>query len=432
MTRFSAQGPTGVLVQQLERLIRVAIFQSANELVGFMLQEAVDRIDASYQPKPGQHYKGRVRLDAQGMFGRFVLWRAYYYDPVKKQGHYPADAALGLELGYTPALARLICLEAVDQQSFDKAEEHLRETGGIEVSAQQIQRVVQRIGAAAQQWQGRQTQPEFCDAPIMYVSGDGTGVPMRLEELIGRKGKQADGSAKTRQVYLGCVFLQHKRDEKGHAIRDHNSTTYISSLDTVEEFCLVLRQEARRRGSGTAGKIILLLDGAIGLANQGRINFPGCLQIVDFYHALDHLKKLWEALRGKDHPDFKRQYGRWTKLLLKDKVEQIITQARQWSAGLSCQETVEKELHYFESNVERMQYGTFRKEGYFIGSGVIEAGCKTVIGSRCKQSGMFWSEGGAENILALRCIKLSRTWENFWKHRANEHAARNDALSLAA
>ncbi len=142
MARFSAQGPTGALVQQLERLVRVAIFESANELIGFMLQEAVDRIDASYQPKPGQHHKGRVRLEAQGMFGRFVLWRAYYYDPAKKQGHYPADAALGLELGYTPALARLICLEAVDQQSFDKAEEHLRETGGIEVSAQQIQRVV--------------------------------------------------------------------------------------------------------------------------------------------------------------------------------------------------------------------------------------------------------------------------------------------------
>ena len=101
---------SGAGVQQLERLVRVAIFQSANELVGFMLQEAADRIDATYQPKPGQHRKGRVRLDAQGMFGRFVLWRDYYYDPAKHQGHYPADAGLGLEIGYTPALARLICL----------------------------------------------------------------------------------------------------------------------------------------------------------------------------------------------------------------------------------------------------------------------------------------------------------------------------------
>ncbi len=234
MARFAAQGPNGAGVQQLERLIRVAIFESANELVGFLLQEAVERIDAGYQSKPGEHHKGRVRLEAQGMFGRFVLWRTYYYDPVKKTGHYPGDAALGLELGYTPALARLICLEALDQQSLGKAEEHLRETGGIDISAQQIQRVVQRLGAAAKQWQERKTQPEPCDAPILYVIGDGTGVPIRLEELAGRKGKQADGSAKTRQVYWGCVFLQHKRDEEGHPIRDHDSTTYISSFETVE------------------------------------------------------------------------------------------------------------------------------------------------------------------------------------------------------
>ena len=419
MARFCAQGPPGAGVQQLERLVRVAIFQSANELVGFLLQEAADKIDAGYEPKRGQHRQGRVRLEAQGMFGRFVLWRDYYYAPRTQRGHDPAEAALGLEIGDTPALARLICLEAVDEQSFEKAQEHLRETGGIDLSAQPIQRVVQRVGAGAQQWQERETQPQPCDAPIMYVRGDGTGVPLRPEERAGRKGKQADGSAKTRPVYLGCVFTQHKQDDEGHPMRDHDSTTYVATLGTVEEFWLILRQEARRRGSGTAGKIILLLDGASGLANQGRINFPGGLQIVDFYHAMEHLKKLLEALHGKGHPDFKQQYGRWTKLLLKDGVEKIIEQARKSSVETNCPEAVQSALHYFVTNVERMQYGTFRKQGYFIGSGVIEAGCKTGVGSRCKQSGMFWSQTGAENILMLRSIKLSRSWENFWKCRAN-------------
>ena len=102
------------------------------------------------------------------------------------------------------------------------------------------------------------------------------------------------------------------------------------------------------------------------------------------------------------------------------------------SEGSVCQEAVEKRMHYFVSNVERMQYGTFRKQGSFLGSGVIEAGSKTVIGSRCKHSGTCWSERGAENILALRCIKLSRSWDNFWKSRANDHAACNEALPLAA
>ena len=432
MTRFSSQHPTGIAVQELETLLRTAIFKPANELVGLLLQQAADQIDATYQPKPGQHQKGREELEVQGMFGRFVLQRDYYYDPAKKQGHFPTDAALGLELSYTPALAQLVCLEGADESSFQKAEEHLRETGGIELSGRQIQRVVQRVGPAAQQWQDRKVPPEACDASVMYVSVDGTGVPMRKKELTGRKGKQPDGTAKSRQAYLGCVFTQHKCDEKGHPIRDHDSTTYVSSFDTSEKFGLRLCEEAKRRGCGSAQKIVLLMDGALGLKNLGRLNFHGSEQIVVFYHAMEHLDDLLKALWGKDHPDFKKQYGRWTKLLLKDGVEKIIAQAREWSVGHACEAVVEKQLHYFNTNVTRMQYGTFRKLGYFIGSGVIEAGCKTVIGSRCKQSGMFWSKPGAENILALRCVKMSRQWKDFWKARANEHAARNDALPLAA
>jgi hypothetical protein len=79
-----------------------------------------------------------------------------------------------------------------------------------------------------------------------------------------------------------------------------------------------------------------------------------------------------------------------------------------------------------------MQHGTFRKAGYFIGSGAVEAGCKTVIGSRCKQSGMFWSESGAQNILALRCLHSSQRLEEFWQYRLNAQAARKDALPLTA
>ena len=419
-------------MQQLEVLLRLAIFKPSNVLIQHLLQGRADQIDATYQARAGWHYKGRVKFRVQGIFGGFELERDYYYDPKENRGHYPADAALGLEGGHTPALARLMCLESIDEQSFEKAEKHLKETGGIDVPARQLQRLVQEIGPGAQQWQERQTPPEACAAPILYVSGDGTGVRMRKAELVGRKGKQEDGSAKTRQANLGCVFTQHKRDEEGRPIRDHESTTYVSTLGSVEDLGLLLRWEARRRGSGTAGKIILLIDGAAALENLGLINFPGCLQIVDFYHAMGHLKELLEALWGKEHPKFKKFYRRWTKRLLKDGVQDLIDHARTESQGQSTEVAVTKALHYFEHNVARMQYGTFRKHGYFIGSGVVEAGCKTVVGARCKQSGMFWSEAGAENVLALRCIERSRQWENFWRTRANLHAARNDSLALAA
>jgi len=423
-------------VQQLEVLVRTAIFKPANQLVGYLLQAAADRIDAAYQPAPGQHRKERQSITVQGIFGSFELARDYYYHAGKKLGHIPADAALGLEVGHTPALARLVCLEGADETSYQKAENHLRETGGIPFEARQIQRLVQHVGAEAQLWQEREFQPaeaQPCDAPMMYVSADGTGAPMRKSELVGRAGKQADGTAKTRQVYLGCVFTQHGRDEKGHPIRDWDSTTYVSSLDSIDQFGPMLRREALRRGMGQAGKVVVLIDGANGLENMGKVCFKDEIQIVDFYHAMDHAGDVLQTLLGnKGHPEYKSRQRRWAKLLLKDGVEKLIAQTRQEAVARGCLAAVEEQLHFFVHNVDRMQYGTFRKLGLFIGSGVIEAGCKTVIGSRCKQSGMFWSVPGAENILAFRCIHASRREDAFWKFRANQHAARNDALPLAA
>jgi hypothetical protein len=333
-------------------------------------------------------------------------------------------------------LARFLCLEGADEASYQKAETHLEETAGIRVSARQIQRLVQPVGAAAQAWQEREAWLGACSrerTPIMYVSADGSGIPMRPEELAGRAGKQPDGTAKTRQVYLGCVFTQHGQDEKGHPVRDWESTTYVSSLAGIDDFGPCLRQEALRRGMGGAERVVLLIDGAHGLAHMGALCFRDALQIVDFYHAVEHGGKVLVALLGsKEHPDYKTRHHRWAKRLLRNGVEKLIQETRAEAIPRGRSEVVEEELGYFVNNVERMQYGSFRKQGLFIGSGVIEAGCKTVIGARCKQAGMFWSETGAENLLALRCIYASRRADQFWLHRSNEHAARNDTLPLAA
>jgi len=436
MARFQAAEPNGVAVQQLEILVRTAVFQSANQVVAYLLQQAADRLDAAYQPKPGWQRKGREPLTVDCIFGCFTLERDYYYHPGKQQGHYPADAALGLEGSCTPALARLVCLEGADEASYQKAQQHLKDTGGIAVSARQIQRLVQSVGPGAQTWQEREALvplPGTQKPSILYVSGDASGVPMRQEELEGRAGKGPEGKAKTRMANLGCVFTQHQVDDEGHPIRDADSTTYVSTLGPIDEFGPLLRQEAIRRGLALAVFVVLLIDGAEGLANMGRLCFPTALQIVDFYHAMEHARKVLLALLGsKEHPDFKKRLGRWARQLLRDKVEELIAAARKEGAGTARAEAVEKELGYFVRNVERMQYGTFRSRGFFIGSGVIEAGCKTIIGARCKQSGMFWGVPGAENILALRCISASRRLDDFWKVRLNAHAACNDGLPLAA
>src|SRR5687768_16177723 len=122
-----------------------------------------------------------------------------------------------------------------------------------------------------------------------------------------RRGKQSDGTAKTRQVYLGGVFTQHQLDKDGHPMRDHASTTYVSSFDSSSDFGISLRREALRRGMGGAKETVLLLDGASGLEKLGQDYFPGCVQIVDFYHGLEHLEEVLALLWEKTTPEYQRQ-----------------------------------------------------------------------------------------------------------------------------
>jgi hypothetical protein len=411
-------------VADLEKLLRTAIFKPAAQLVGQLLQEAADKIDAACQPRPGEIRKCRHPLEIQGIFGTSILLRDYYYHPGKKQGRHPADAVLGLEGAHTPALSRLICLEGSDETSYQKAALHLEEVGGISVGERQIQREVLRLGPAAALWQRQESPPQNCDATVLYIEADYTGVPMRREELVGKKGKAPDGQAKTRMAALGCVFTQHGLDDEGLPLRDHQSTTYLAGFESPSDFGIGLRREALRRGMGSVDKVVLLVDGAPALEKMGRDYFPKATQILDNFHAMEHLEKLIEALLTKtDARRFARRRYHWRKLLLADGVERIIRQARKEAAGTLQEDAVEAQLGYFVHNVERMRYGTFRKLGLFIGSGVIEAGCRSVIGIRCKQSGMFWTEQGASAVMALRSLNAGGRLTSFWQARHASLAA---------
>jgi hypothetical protein len=202
----------------------------------------------------------------------------------------------------------------------------------------------------------------------MYVSADGTGVPMRRKKFAGRKGKQPDGTAKTRQVYLECVFTQHCTDEKGHPVRDYESTTFVSDFQAIDQVGRILRQEALHRGLGTAGKVVLLIDGAVRLKHIGQDCFKDSVQIVDFYNAMEHAGRVLDTVLGKNHADRPTRQRRWAKRLLKDKVQSLLQETRQACLGQPQAQAVEEEEGYFERNIQRRQYGFFRAAGCFIGS----------------------------------------------------------------
>ena len=254
--------------------------------------------------------------------------------------------------------------------------------------------------------------------PILYVQMDGTGVPVVKKETEGRRGKTDGQPAHTREVKFGCVFTQTGWDDDGNAIRDANSTTYTGGIETAAQFGARIYLEAWNRGWSRAAKKVVIGDGAEWIWNNADQHFPGAVQIVDLFHARQHLWALARLLHPGDIPRQKQWILRHQPKLDGGKIEKLVRFLRSIDASTAAiADTVRIEAAYFENNAERMRYPAFRRQHLFVGSGVVEAGCKTVIGSRLKQSGMFWTVIGANAIIALRCHHLNGRFEDYWESR---------------
>jgi hypothetical protein len=362
------------------------------------------------------------------VLGEVELSRPWYLCPHCHHGQFPVDVELDVEnTDFSPGVRRMQAVVG-QQAAFDHGREQMKLLAGLEVTAKSVERAAEAIGAdiaAAEQREILQAvqldMPVVIGKPIpiLYLQMDGTGVPVVKKETEGRKGKSDGQPAHTREAKLGCVFTQTTWDGEGYAIRDPDSTTYTGAIETAEEFGKRLYREAGNRGWSRAEKKVVLGDGADWIWNLAQLHFPGAIQIVDLYHARQHL---WELAR-KLYPNDQAAQKAWMKvhqkrLLDKGKIQKLVAAIR--SLHSPHPEVVEKirlEADYFERNAGRMQYPKFRRRHLFVGSGVLEAGCKTVIGSRLKQSGMFWTVRGANSIIALRCCCLNGRFEDYWESR---------------
>ena len=311
--------------------------------------------------------------------------------------------------------------------SFAQGREQLEALAGLQVTTKAVERHAEAIGgdiaAGEQAERQRALQLELPtvrgpEIPVLYIEMDGTGVPMVTAETEGRVGKIAGERARTREAKLGCVFTQSSVDEKGRPVRDQASTTYSGAIETAEEFGVRLYQEAWQRGWCRAKRKVVLGDGAPWIWNLADYHFPGATQIVDLYHARQHL---WE-LAAKLYPADPKQRKAWASRLLRKldagRIESLVAELSRFrTMDRNVEAQILTEVEYFSHNAHRMRYPSFRKQHLFIGSGVIEAGCKTIIGSRLKQSGMFWTLRGANAILALRANRLSGRFEQYWENR---------------
>lgn len=352
------------------------------------------------------------------MFGPVgTLRRTYYYSKETRHGHYPLDERLGLVGRYTPALVEEMVRAAADRPYREAAAEFSR-AHHFDVSPDTLQDIVEKMRAEATKFTWISDLGPKEDAKrimdIVYVLVDGTGLPFRRSSLRGAKGK--NGRAKTREAKMGVIFLGGV-DSDGRPFRLSDTTTYVATTHRWGKFMKLLRAEFDRRFGRHPRKIVFISDGGKWITSVRNNEFPDSTFILDFFHAAEHLEPVLELMGlKKGTKAWKQKFRYYAKRMRQGKVLSVIA-----SAEKACPKSTKmrKALKYFIDNEKlgRMAYDKFEAEGLFIGSGVVESGCKTVLGARLKQSGMFWSLRGAKGMIPLRTLEKSGRLDEFFNWR---------------
>jgi len=416
-------------LEAVEMAVRSSMHQAGAAVLDQLLEFDPPSSEHRHLPCSCGHRARYVELRAKPVLtavGKAECLRPYYLCEHCHRGQFPVDVELDIEnTGLSPGVRRM--LAAVGHEGpFQHGRQQMELLAGLSLTTKAVERTAEAIGEDIEVRQQRELRralqlelpiPIGPGIPILYVEMDGTGIPVVRKESAGRAGKQDGQPAHTREAKLGCVFTQTSVDEEGYPIRDESSTTYVGAIESCEEFGRRLYAEAWQRGWARAEKKVVLGDGAEWIWNQANLHFPDAIQIVDLYHAREHLWSLGAKLYPHDSPAQKRWVMVRKDKLDQGKIERLVAALRSVATSHpDLAEDIFTEANYFASNQERMRYPKFRKQGLFVGSGVIEAGCKTVLG-RLKRSGMFWTVCGANAIIALRCCQLSGRFEDYWEAR---------------
>ena len=293
----------------------------------------------------------------------------------------------------------------------------------LNVTAKQIERASEKLGEEISKNEKITVKDGTPCSKTMYLGIDGTGCPVRKEETEGRKGKQPDGSAKTREVKLAVTFSADRRDKNGTPVRDEGSVTYNAAIESaatgdldenISDFASRVERESRRRGFDKSDRQVVLGDGAKWIWNIAGELFPKAIQIIDLYHAKGTISRVPKEIFGTAS-DFGKHWGKELRDDLEDgRIDIILEKLKPYLEDFKEADSCRK---YLINNRERLNYPYFRKMGLSTSSGIVESGCRHVIGARVKQSGMHWTVEGANSIIALRCSKLSNRFEEFMIER---------------
>lgn len=343
--------------------------------------------------------------------GEGFLQRRYYYCGVCRSGFAPLDRQLGLDRGATTTQVRVWVATLGAYLPFGQAAIALQQLTGVRLGPSTVERVTLAVGASVHHTQqqrsqqhrrGTLAQPPL-KPPRLYIGMDGKMVPLR--DLWKRDGSAGELTCRWAECKAGVVYqaLPGPKGDRGVGRR-----AYVATLEKAAPFSQQLATVAHEQGVHWAKEVVVLGDGAAWIWQIAASQFPEAIQIVDFFHASEHL---WAVAREWFGPESEAAKA-WVKgrqeELRQDDVAAVLTALRAWKPRKAERRKLRKEtLHYFTRNQERMRYGTFIQHGYHIGSGVVEATCKLVIGNRLDQAGMHWREASAEAVVTLRAALLS-------------------------
>ena len=310
------------------------------------------------------HYKELRSKTVLTVLGLVELNRPYFLCADCSKGQYPADVELGVAgLESSPGVRRMQAVVG-SEMPFAPGCEPMKLLAGLDVTAKAIERAAEAIGTQIAQ----RDEQEISRAkqlvlpmvskrniPIMYVLMDGVQVPVVAADTEGRAGRIEGQRARTRECKIGCVFTQTAVDKEGWPIRDPDSTTYVGAIEAAEKFGFRIYTEAWRRGWEWATIKVVIADGAIWIWNLADEHFPGAIQIVDLYHARQHLWNVAALLHPHDSAAKKLWMGPMQDLLDAGSIEALVASlheiaATHAEAHSDLTAEVLKEAEYFETN----------------------------------------------------------------------------------
>ena len=393
---------------------------------GGALLEAVDARLAGKSPPScpscgrRMERRGRVGKTFGTRLGEARVRRRYFYCRKCGVGDYPLDRALRLAGKRVTPGAEAVYADADGSDSCGEARRKLRNLAGAAVSRATLQRHATRIGEEMQAFEREDAEAASPAAERVLPGIDGAGVPMAAREVEGVAGKQADGTAKTREAKAVVCSAADGRDPKtGEPRKDKDSGAAGVRIDSARaaddpgwssEFGARLRQFGLRNGLFAARELAVLSDGAPWIRNSCEEAFPGqeTTFILDLFHALEYADAAVKAVQ----PDKSKQED-WMKTIKGQpdagRVDDVI-------AGLEPHrrlEAVATCIRTYGTNRDRMRCDLYRKRGLPVGSGVVESACKQIVGSRFKGAGRRWSKIGANAVLAIKCCFRNNRWPDF-------------------